>query len=125
MTRALVALAVLAVSGCCGVGRGWDHTNTAMEAAFVGELTVDALETGGIVGACQEYNPIIGRCGDRLPYGVYIPLVGLLHVAAALVLPPRWRDGFQAATLGVEGHVVYINAIVPLQPAPAATGRRL
>lgn len=109
--------------GGCAMGRGWDRANTAMEAAFLGELTVDAIQTRTIVADCQEYNPIVGPCNNRMPYQAYVPVLGLLHVVAAVALPPRYRDWFQAATIGIEGHVVFFNALVPDQARPATETR--
>jgi hypothetical protein len=120
--RVLVIAATLLICGC-GAGRGWDRANTAMEVTFLGELAVDAVQTSTIVADCQEYNPIVGPCNNRMPYQLYVPVLGVLHVAAALVLPPRYRDWFQAATIGVEGHVVFFNALVPDQQRPVDSAR--
>lgn len=107
---------ILCLVAACGP-RGWDRTNTAMEATMFAELAVDGYQTRTIVSNCQEYNPVIGPCGDRVPLGVYIPVTAVLHAVIAYALPPRARNIFQAATAGAEAHVIYFNSIVPDQPA--------
>lgn len=114
----LVLIAVLA-SGCLH-NRHWDTTNTALEATFAAEITVDGLQTRKIVADCQEYNPVIGPCGDRVPLGVYIPLTGILHAAISYVLPPKARLIWQSATSGAEANVIYYNTLVPDQARPTA-----
>ncbi len=119
----MVGVVVAASLSGCSFGHGWTHANTAMEAGFAGELALDTVQTREIVGACQEYNPVIGPCGDRMPYGAYTGLTMLAHAAIALALPPKYREVFQAFTLGVEGHNVYYNTLVPTQMTPSDARR--
>ena len=114
-TSIRAALIALLLSGCCPF-RQWSRTDTVLEATFGAELAVDAAQTGHIVAECQEYNPIVGPCGERVPFPVYQLAVAVLHVAVAAALPPRWREIFQGVTIGVEGHTIYFNAIVPDAP---------
>lgn len=109
MRRAAVALAMI---GACCPAR-WSRTDYALEGTFGAELAVDLAQTQGIVANCQEYNPVIGRCGDRVPPGIYTLAVAVLHAAITAVLPPRARTIFQGITIGVEAHTVYFNELVP------------
>ncbi len=94
----------------CGAGRGWTGANTAMELGFAGEVAIDTYQTSrSILPACAELNPIVGRCGDRVPLAVYVPVGLVLHAAIAWALPPRLRNLFQIASLGVEGAVIGLN----------------
>ena len=111
--RLLLIAAFLA--GCFPHERHWDGTNTVLEVTFAAELAVDGMQTRQIVADCQEYNPVIGPCGDRVPLGAYIPLTGLLHLAVSYFLPPKARLVWQSVTVGAEGHVIYFNSIVPDQ----------
>lgn len=62
---------------------------------------------------CGESNPIVGPCGDRLPVGVYVPVVLLLHTGAAHAIPHgRWRTAFQTLTLGFEAAIIYGNYVL-------------
>lgn len=108
MGRMVIAMA-LVLTGCAA-GRGWTAANTAMELGFAGEVAIDAYQTARyILPACAELNPIVGRCGDRVPLGVYVPVGLVLHAAVAWALPPRLRNLFQIASLGIEGAVIGVN----------------
>lgn len=102
-------MVVALVSGCAA-GRGWTSTNTALELGFAGELAIDAYQTQTyFLPTCAELNPIVGRCGERVPLAVYLPVSFALHVAIAWALPPRARDLFQAFSLGAEGLAITHN----------------
>lgn len=63
-----------------------------------------------IVPTCAELNPIVGRCGERVPLAVYVPVGFALHAAVAWMLPPRWRDVFQGLTVATEALAIGLNA---------------
>ena len=109
----LLAIAVLVIGGCCPAR--YSKTDLALEGTFAAELAVDAAQTGAIVGECQEYNPVIGRCGQRMPYPLYTLSALVLHLAISAILPPRARTIWQGVTVGVEAHTLYYNALVPDQ----------
>jgi hypothetical protein len=110
--RATAAMMVMMTLGGCAAGQGWTARNTALELAFVGETAVDTYQTArNILPNCAELNPIVGRCGDRVPLAIYIPAGLLLHAAVAWALPPRWRTPFQAISLGFESIAVGSNVI--------------
>lgn len=112
---AIVALAAsYALVGCAG--RPWARSDVGLEAAFGVELVGDAVQTSAIVAGCHEYNPIVGPCGERVPFPVYFLTAAALHLAISAVLPARARAVFQGATLGLEGHVIYMNSITPVAP---------
>lgn len=104
--RALVLAAALSLGAC----HQWSPMNTVAESAFAVEIAIDASQTRFITKDCNEINPIVGKCGQRVPFYVYLPLAFLTHWAIAAALPPSWRPWFQAVTAGVEGTVVYDNA---------------
>lgn len=112
--RLCITIALLA-SACCN--RQWTRTDTALEATFAAEMAVDTYQTGAIVDACREVNPVIGSCNDRVPYQVYQPVMLLAHAVVSYMLPPNWRRIWQGITVGVEGHQVFVNAEVALHPA--------
>jgi hypothetical protein len=109
----VIHVVVLASLAACVPGRGWSRANTALEATFLAELAVDGAQTEAwILPGCTETNPIVGRCGERVPVPLYLAGAAVLHVAVAWLLPGRARDAWQAITIGVEGHVVLQNALV-------------
>lgn len=109
----LIAIAVLVIGGCCPAR--YSKTDLALEGTFAAELAVDGAQTRAIVDDCQEYNPVIGPCGQRVPYPAYILGALVIHAAISAVLPPRARTIWQSITVGVEAHTLYYNAIVPDQ----------
>lgn len=123
MARAAIAIA-LALTGCAA-GQGWTAANTAMELGFVAEVAIDAYQTSqSILPACAELNPIVGRCGERVPLAVYVPVGIALHAAVAWALPPRLRNIFQIGSLGLEGAVVGLNWSTDGDRMERATGGR-
>ena len=98
-------LAILALAGCAG----WSRKDTALESAFFLATTIDWGQTQDITAACDEVNPVMGSCGQRVPVGAYFPMLLLAHVAIAAALPPSWRSTFQGFTLGMELTTTYWN----------------
>ena len=91
MSLRAALLLMVALTGCAA-GRGWTAANTAMELGFVGEVAVDTYQTERyILPTCAELNPLVGRCGERVPLAVYVPVGLVLHAAIAWALPPRLR----------------------------------
>jgi hypothetical protein len=83
-----------------------------------GELAIaaDMATTFTTVDHCGETNPVIGRCGGRVPVTVFFPLVMLVHVGVSVLLPHGWwRTTFQGLTAGGEAHAAYINYVVHRQ----------
>jgi hypothetical protein len=97
--------ALVAVASCSR----WSAPNYAGEGAFVALLAVDWGQTKKITRDCVESNPILGRCGHRVPVDVWMPLAALLHLAVSLALPPRALDWWQGVTGGAEAAAVWIN----------------
>ena len=90
----------------CG---GWSKKDSALELGFAGITTVDWVQSKWIAAACREQNPIIGRCGQRVPVDLYFPIAMLVHVSIALILPPTYRTLWQAAYIGAEANQVWGN----------------
>jgi len=99
----------LVTSGCATAGRGWTTADTAAQATFAAALAIDWAQSQSITMHCAEENPVIGPCGDRVPLGVYIPAVLVAELAAAVVLPPRYRRMVEGVAVGAELHVVWMN----------------
>jgi hypothetical protein len=116
MVRAAVVALVVALVGC----ESWTHRDTALEAAFFAATTVDWQQTQDITADCGEVNPVLGPCGQRVPVGVYFPLVLAAHAAISSLLPPSWRTTFQAFTLGTEISTTYWNTRTVVQTSAVA-----
>jgi hypothetical protein len=100
---------ILLAAVSCG---GWSRKDTALEAGVALTFALDWHQTagaGGVTGSCQESNPILGACGERMPVNLYFPVVFALHPLLAAVLPPAWRTIFQAITIGGEGSTTWSN----------------
>jgi hypothetical protein len=104
----LLSIFLLASSGC-GAHNSWSVRDVTMESAFVGLTAVDYAQTRQIVKACGESNPFIGRCGEKVDVTLYMVTATLAHILVAHVLDDDARTVFQAATIGIEGHVVFRN----------------
>jgi hypothetical protein len=94
---------------------GWSNRDYALEA---------------ITSNCNEANPILGECGNRVSVGVYFPIALALHAVVSAILPSGWmRTSWQAVTAGVEiGQITHnvLNPelfrerpILPLPPEPS------
>lgn len=76
---------------------------------FAAEAAIDWHQSLDIVATCNEINPIIGECGQRVPLAVYLPAVVLGEVLIAYSLPPKWRKLFEGFALGLETHTIWSN----------------
>ena len=104
-----LAAALLMATGCGHLGQVRAH-DVALETGMAIVVAVDAHQTMAFTGSCLELNPVIGRCGDNVPVPLYFLGALALHATVSLLLPDRWRTGFQALTLGVQTHAVYRNS---------------
>ena len=112
-------LLVVAIAGSAGCA-SWSRRDTALEAGFFVATTVDWQQTQDITLACDEVNPVIGTCGQRVPVSLYFPVLLVAHAAIAALLPPRWRTAFQAFTAGMEVSTTYWNSQLTLDPPVSA-----
>lgn len=102
--RKLLAMLLLTV-GC-----GMTTPEVITQGAVVASLAADYYQTRHITAACQEVNPIIGKCGQGMPPEMYFTLSAGLHTATVWALPQgSWRLLAQLSLLLVEGAVVYHN----------------
>lgn len=101
---ALASVATCGTSACSPAQR-----QTALATASTAALVLDWRQTQRITADCQESNPLLGSCGDRIPPGVYFPAVIALHLAAGVALPAGWSEAWFAAWAGFEGKVVHYN----------------
>lgn len=88
----------------------------AGELAFVAPTTVDELQTVNIVARCQEANPIIGECGQRVSVGLYFFAFELGHALVSYLLPPSARVWWQGVTIGTEVHTAWRNHLDGFDP---------
>lgn len=100
MRKLTVAFALL--SGCCQ----WSKTDTGLQIAAVTSLAADWYTTEkGLDCGLQEQNPAVSAMGPAL----YFPVTAVLHTAVAIALPPKWRNAFQGATIGVQSKAIINN----------------
>lgn len=110
-----IALTV-ALAGC-GASHAWRASDVALEATFAGELAVDWAQSRRFSRACEELNPVVGRCGQRVPLDVYIPVSALLHAVATYLLPAGTiRTTWLGITVGAEADAIYSNTLVKTGP---------
>lgn len=91
--------------GACG----WSKGDIARQAAFSTITAVDAYQTVEITRNCNEINPIIGKCGGRVPLAPYFVTAILGHAILMHVLPDEYRSDAQWLSIGVEGSTVFRN----------------
>lgn len=105
---------VLSLTACApGLGRPPGVGDVALETVFLGALVVDWAQSGKYTASCREDNPVIGKCGDRVPLDLYIPLVAVTHAVIGWILPRgAWRSAWLGVTTGLEVDTVYSNKIV-------------
>lgn len=98
-------LALCGVTGCLSPAQ----RTTGLAMAAVTTLAIDWHQTRAITRNCNELNPIIGPCGERVSVDLYFPLViaGTLVLAAALDRP--WGDMVLAGVAGAEGATIWSN----------------
>lgn len=95
---------VLALLSACAPG-----PRTAALATTATTLVVmDWAQTRRITAACQEQNPIIGKCGENVPLALYFP-VALAATLTGLGLRDGWRDAWFGVIVGAEASTVVSN----------------
>lgn len=75
-------------------------------------ITVDWAQTRTYTPRCIETNPIIGRCGQRIPPDVYFPLAAAANLATGMALG-KYGPAFWAFVAGVELTTAYFNTETP------------
>lgn len=103
MRPVLVLLALL--SWGCG---GWNHADTAAQAAVTASLLVDYRQSRGALDAGgEEENPVAASIGPE----TYFPAAAVLAAGAAAVLPRPWRGALQGSILGFQVHTIAGNYV--------------
>jgi hypothetical protein len=102
----MARIILLVFLGAC---EGWQRADTVRELAFATEQSVDWYQTSWITRNCDETNPIMGRCGQRVSPSIYFPVATVLHAAMSAALPAEWRHGWQYFSGGSEGTIVWMN----------------
>lgn len=102
------ALVALALAGCSLTPA--QRTGTLAGLATV-SLSIDWLQTRDIVKRCNELNPVIGECGQRVSPDIYFPVVILGTLAAGYLIGGAWGDATFAAMAGAETATVWANAL--------------
>ena len=107
MTRLVIVL--LLATGC--------HSRAVRYGALAGTSTAliaaDWVQTTTIVADCDEKNPFIGRCGERIPPDVWFPLMMAGNLAAGLLLGDVFGQGWFGAVTGGQAATVIHNALTP------------
>ncbi len=71
-------------------------------------IVADWHQTQGIVAECQELNPLVGRCGERIAPNAYFPLVLAASITIGLLLGD-WGETWFGAVTGAQGATVWSN----------------
>lgn len=82
---------------------------TALALSSTTFIVADWYQTQGITAACQELNPIIGACGERVSVNTYFPVAIAAHLTVGLLLPAHWRDVWFGAVAGAQVSTVWSN----------------
>lgn len=103
--RLLVYLFFFAHLMACTPGQ----RTTTLAIASTSLLFVDWRQTRGIAASCNEENPVIGWCGERVPPDVYFAFVIVAHLALGLAMHNGWDDAWFATIAGAEGATTWSN----------------
>lgn len=106
MDRIRAVILTILINGC----GAWSTGNIAMEGAYGASMVYDWHQTVSITHNCSEINPVIGRCGDRVPPWAYFPLAMMVHISAVSMLKGGYRTAFQGIFLGIEMSTIFWNA---------------
>lgn len=103
------ALALALVISAC-TPADWRTQDQGMEGISLTLLATDWGQTvQDVTTSCNEGNPIIGECGQRVSPNVYFPVVMVTSMVISRLLPPYYRDVFQGALIGAEMTTVQSN----------------
>lgn len=106
--RVAAILVATCLVGCAG--RAWSRTDWTIGATVVVASAADWRQTRDITRHCDEINPIMGTCGQRVPVDLYFPAFAAAMLVAAHVVPSGpWRTAVLAAFAGSELTYVYSN----------------
>ena len=96
---------LLSLSACTPTQR-----TTTLALASSSLILIDWHQTRSeIVPSCNELNPVIGPCGERMHPDTYFPIVALAHIAIGAALPQAWRDVWFGAITGAQLATVWSN----------------
>jgi hypothetical protein len=74
-----------------------------MQSALFAESIIDAEQTVGITKNCTEANPLVGRCGQRMPEVAAGAVMLGAELLVTWALPRRWRMAWEGLCVGAEG----------------------
>lgn len=111
--RAFLVLCVL-LTGCAHITppHKWPKRDIALATVFVASSVIDWRQTAkdrGIFTFCDEMNPMLGKCGDRMPIQLYFPMVWATFGTGASALGGWYRTGFLGALAAVETENIHHN----------------
>lgn len=114
--------------------REWTRSDTIREASYMVLLAADWAQTLYIAanprrvgwldqpgpgvwvdGGFDEANPLIGKNPTRARVNRYFAASALTHLGLSYFLPPKWRRGFQYATITLQAVVVGRNAAMGIK----------
>ena len=88
----------------------WTKKDQGLEGVELVLLATDWGQTvQDVVPNCNEANPIIGECGERLRPGVYFPVIIATTMVVTRLPPENLRSVFQGAMIGAETATVWDN----------------
>lgn len=99
------ALLAIALAGCAG----WSKRDAALGATYLAVTTLDLMQTTKITAICNEENPIIGECGQRVSPQVWFFVTDFLGYIVMNELPSRERGWILGLADGIEMKTVYRN----------------
>jgi hypothetical protein len=105
--RLLCLFCVLLLTACPG---DWRRRDTIREHGLIAITLVDWYQTVDITKNCNESNPIIGKCGERVNMHLYFATVLVLQGIVGRLISPDWRTFLHGTWIGVEGATVWDNA---------------
>ena len=108
--KKLLGVALLCFSFQANATDRWTKSDIAREAVYLTLHVVDWGQTRDSVDKGYiEKNAILGEYPSKEEVNRYFLITGLLHVAAAHLLPSDWRGRFQYSTIAVQVYCVHNN----------------
>ena len=100
MKTTVILTAVMLLLGTPSThAEAWDRDDLIWQGAVLTTLAIDVYQTRRIVADCRENNPVIGQCGENIPYLAYFAGVALAHTAVVRIVPERYARVIQGVTI--------------------------
>lgn len=97
----------------CLVGcANYSTADKVVTGTFVASIAVDWYQTNEALDNCDSYyeaNPILGKCGEKVPTYIYFPVTTALILTGSHFLPQKWRSAALGLITGFQANTVYHN----------------